>query len=598
MSSTTGLSRTRSLRQPAVKDNESAPRKPAQSRTEARNVSPSRLPMKPPTTTSRTRPPNSLTSRQTSGGSSSKFSSRLAENGASATAKPLGRAPSVRQAPSTATRTSTTTTSTTGRSASITRPKSSGGIHPTAAPRERHHMGHSRAKSTVTSLTAATTLRPLSHVPPRSNPSPAPSTASSASTTTQTTSASSTRPQTRSQTQAQHARVASQTHSRTKSQSQSHSTTTSASASNPTLAARRPAFNTNQQHYSPAKSLAPKPLTSTFLAPPSPSKQPVNVALTAETSRLQTELLQLSLLHREAHAVSASWHASARSKLGARFREVAAADRALRTAEREGAEVTGLADLIRWGDAGPDSSAGGKGGGGSGGVVQRRKLPLDEKVQLLDQVLNGAWALGEPGGRYQRVVRAFEDWVATVAEIRAAQRGGDIEGLLARGSGSCSDFGPQNGNRERERERKGEEKEEIGIFVSDLDAGAWKRDHAGLVRMLEGWRRTLAQLGTIDDDDNDDDDGGEDRGGGDDDRGANAKGNKPRSGLARTLGGCRGLVHGMLAELKAMEQIEIDALAAEEEWMEHMEARLKADGEDDSRSRRSADVPPWKLLVL
>ncbi|KAI1128522.1 hypothetical protein F5Y10DRAFT_240275 [Nemania abortiva] len=570
MSSTTGISRTRSIRQPAVKDNEVPQRKPVSSRNEPRNVSPSRLPMKPPTTTSRTRAPTGLTSRQISGGSSAKGSSRSAEHGAPAPAKPLGRAPSVRQAAST----TTTSSANTGRLAGITRPRSSGGVHPTAAPRERH-MGHSRAKSTVTSLTAATTLRPLSHAhaaPPRSNPSPAPSTASSTSTTTQTTSTSSTRPQTRSQTQ--QARVPSQTHSR----SQSHSATTTTSTS---LAARRPAFNTNQQHYSPAKSLAPKPLTATFLAPPSPSKQPVNVALTAETSRLQTELLQLSLLHREAHAVSASWHASARSKLGARFKEVAAADRALRAAERERAEARGLGDLIRWGDAGPEEVGEDRGRGDAKSRTRngnQSKLSLDEKVQLLDQVLNGAWALGEPGGRYQRVVRAFEEWAALVAEIRAAQRGGDIDGLLARGSGSGFESG---------------EGEEIGIFVSDLDASAWKRDHAGLVRVLEGWRRTLGQLGTVDDD-------GDQTSGENGSRGSGTKETKlkPRSGLARTLSGCRGLVHGMLAELRVMEQIEMDALAAEEQWMEMMEARLQADGEDDSRSKRSADVPPWKLLVL
>ncbi|KAI0871196.1 hypothetical protein GGS24DRAFT_472330 [Hypoxylon argillaceum] len=581
MSSTTGLSRIRSIRKPAGKDNDSAPSKPVQSRNEPRNVSPSRLPMKPPTTTSRTRAPSGLTSRQTSGGSSTKVSSRLAEHGAPAAARPLGRAPSVRQAPSTTT-TTATSSSAIGRSGSIARPKSSGGISSTTALRERH-MGHSRAKSTVTSLTAATTLRPLSHAPSRSNPSPAPSTASSTSTTTQTTTTSSTRAQTRPQTrsQTQHARVSSQSKS---------------STANPTasLAARRPVFNTNQQHYSPAKSLAPKPLTATFLAPPSPSKQPVNVAITAETSRLQTELLQLSLLHREAHAVSASWHASARSKLGARFNELAAADRALRAVEREAAEARGLQDLILWANAPPEPSSSpslssssdekrGRGGARTKARDARHsdvqgRLPLDEKVQLLDQVLNGAWALGEPGGRYQRTVRAFEEWAHLVAEIRTAQRGGDIDGLLTAGSGSDA-----------------AEAGEIGIFVSDLDASAWRRDHAGLVRMLEGWRRTLALLGTVDDDDD------ENRGRGDDEGGEDAESRgagKPRSGLTRTLRGCRDLVDGMLAELRAMERIEADALAAEEEWMELMEAWLLADGQDESRTGRNGGVPPWKSLLL
>ncbi|TGJ80586.1 hypothetical protein E0Z10_g8188 [Xylaria hypoxylon] len=358
------------------------------------------------------------------------------------------------------------------------------------------------------------------------------------------------------------------------------------------LAARRPTFNIHQQHYSPAKSLAPKPLTSTFLAPPSPSKQPVNVALTAETSRLQTELLQLSLLHREAHAVSASWHASARSKFGARFKEIVAADQALQALEREGAETRGLQDLIRWGNASPEPSDENEGrdtrtktqGGRDRRNGDRNKLPLDEKVQLLDQVLNGVWALGESGGRYERTMRAFEDWAFQVAEIRAAQRGGDIDGLLAHGGGGF--------------ELGGGEEEDVSIFVSDLDVSTWKRDHAGLVRMLEGWRRTLTQLGhvhaNLDDEDNAD--GAK---GGNETLVSDMKGSKPLSGLARTLRGCRILVRDMLAELNVMEQIELDALAAEEEWMEQMEARLSAEEEaSDSRRRRTEDVPPWKLLTL
>ncbi|KAI0971652.1 hypothetical protein F4678DRAFT_431436 [Xylaria arbuscula] len=580
MSSTTGLNRTRSVRKPAVNENEATPKRLVQGRSEARNVSPSRLPMRPPTTrsttssttassstaTTRTRAPAGSTSRQVSGSSSSRTSSRATEHEAPAAARPLGRAPSVRQGPS-ATTTTTASSIGIGRSASTARPRSSAGLPSVKAPRERP-LGHSRAKSTVTSLTAATTLRPLSHAPPRSNPSPAPSTASTTSTTT-----TSTRAQTRSQTQ----------HTRVPSQAKLSSATTS------TLAARRPAFSTNQQHYSPAKSLAPKPLTSTFLAPPSPSKQPVNVAITAETSRLQTELLQLSLLHREAPSVSASWHTSARSKLGARFQELVAADEALQAIEREGAEERGLEDLIRWGNAAPESSSDENTGrsiknetrgerGISGrererrGNGERNKIPLDEKIRLLDQILNGAWALGEPGGRYQRTVRAFEDWALHVSEIRAAHRGGDIDGLLARSGGRG---------------------EELGIFVSELDAGPWKRDHAGLVRMLEGWQRTLAQLGHVDAE--------ESAGSAEGQTGADAKtkkNNKPLSGLARTLRGCRSLVCDMLAELQVMEQIELDALTAEEEWMARMEEQLGAEEEvDASGQRRKEDVPPWKLLV-
>lgn len=220
--------------------------------------------------------------------------------------------------------------------------------------------------------------------------------------------------------------------------------------------------------------------------------------------------------------------------------------------------------------------------------MDQNTIPLDEKIRLLDQVLNGAWALGEPGGRYQRAVRAFEDWVRQVSEIRAAQRTGDVDGLLSR-SGACSGFELEDDHQDGE----------IGFFVSDLDTSAWRRDHTGLVRVLEGWRRTLAQLGDVDTDED------EDRGNRRVKKGGrtatpppeDSKGNKSQSGLARTLQGCRSLVHGMLAELTMMEQIELDALAVEEEWMERMEAHMRAEEEAESRRRtRTDDVPPWKLL--
>ncbi|KAI1821351.1 hypothetical protein F4861DRAFT_519301 [Xylaria intraflava] len=530
--------RTRSIRNLASRETESAQDKP---RNEPRSGSPSRLPMRPPTrptrsstiassstTTSRTKAAGTVPARQTSV-SFAKPSPRLAENSAPAPTKPLTRASSIRQTPSTTTASSTTAT----RSVSISRPKSSGGSHPTTTPKERQ-PGHSRAKSTITSLSTATTLRPPSQptAPSRSNPSPASSTTSTASTSAQTK------------------------RTRTNSQSQSSTTTTAP------LAPRRPAFSTNQQHYSPAKSTAPKPLTSTFLAPPSPSKQPVNIALTAETSRLQTELLQLSLLHRDAHATTAKWHDSARAKLKARFEEAAGADKALRAAEQDAAEARGMQDLLRWGEA---TIPAGKGTAGTD-AQKTGVLPLDERVRLLDQVLNGVWALGEPGSRYQRAVRAFEDWARQVAEIRAAQRGGDVDALLSRSRGAGEERG-------------------FGIFVGDLDTSAWKRDRAGLARVLEGWRSTLVLLG---------DAGGCEDGDNDGDGDQHGDGAVPRSGLARALRGCRLLVRDMLAELDVMDLIEQDALAAEETWMGVVGAQLS---EDARRRGNAVDVvPPWKML--
>lgn len=205
----------------------------------------------------------------------------------------------------------------------------------------------------------------------------------------------------------------------------------------------RPAFSTLQQHYSPAKTTAPKPLTSTYLAPPSPSKLPANVAASAETSRLQAELLQLCLLHRDAAGVDSEWRASAERKLGERFAQLADAGRGVDERQRAEIERENVLALRRWAV-----------GGG-----------LEERIQTLDVVINSVWALGETGGRYARIVRRFERWVDRMCEIEDARR--DDGAYL---------------------------QESDVLFIGELDA-AWKDECTGLVRRLDTLKRQLEELG-------------------------------------------------------------------------------------------------------
>ncbi|KAL7627021.1 hypothetical protein AAE478_003797 [Parahypoxylon ruwenzoriense] len=544
MSSSSGLSRTRSMRKPAVGSNVPGQREGPSTRNDPRTTSPSRLPVKPATTTrstapstavssssiaSRTRTATSTTGRPPSGVFSKPSSARQDHPG-NAAPRPLGRAPSTRKTSSSATTTaaaasSSSSTASTSRSTTTStgRPSSSGGPPATAANRDRQ-LSHSRSKSTVTNLTAATTLRPV--------PAQQPSTASGRTSPTASTTSSG--PRTRSQTLSRAKSQTASTQASSQQQKQQHTTTSLAS---------RPAFNTHQQHYSPAKSLAPKPLTSTFLAPPSPSKLPSNVAISSETSRLQTELLQLSLLHRDAAAVDAEWHESARHKLGLRFTRLVAENEALLQRERDSVEARNLSALARWGS--------------------RPGLGLEGKIQILDEVLNGVWQLGEPGGRYQRVVQDFEAWADRVADIVAAQRDGNIDALV-----------------------DGDEVK----FLGELDKG-WKRDYTGLLRRLEGWQASLREL-----------DLGDDSAVGSNEEKEEEKEN---TGLARILRGCRALVRDMLAELAVMEQIERMADRAEDEWIERMNRAIAAEdyGEGEEEEANSstpaagAYVPLWKLAV-
>lgn len=263
----------------------------------------------------------------------------------------------------------------------------------------------------------------------------------------------------------------------------------------------RPAFSTLQQHYSPAKSLAPKPLTSTYFAPPSPSKLPANVAASAETSKLQAELLQLHLLHRDSADVDTQWRSSAKQKLGERFSKLAVANGEVNDRERAEVERENVIALRGWAI--------------SGG--------LEEKIQALDGIMSGLWTMGEAGGRYARVIRRFERWIDHMGEVEDARRGG----LLLQ--------------------------DQDVIFIGELDA-TWKDECAGLRRRLDGWKRQLQDIRLP----------------------ANNEG-EDGSSLGKMIDGSRSLIHDMLEELNMMEEIEQEALAREDEWIERMNRDEDAD---------------------
>jgi hypothetical protein len=174
---------------------------------------------------------------------------------------------------------------------------------------------------------------------------------------------------------------------------------------------------------------------------------------------------------------------------------------------------------------------------------------LDGKIQVLEVVLSGVWSLGEPTGRYARAVRKFEKWADQTRRAVEARR---ADG----GLGALMDDG------------------EVG-FVPGLDP-AWKEEVSFMARKLDSWRRHLGQLQL---------EGGVF--GGDEDEDLES------CSLARILAGCRSQVHGMLAELDLMEQIERDALAQETAWIRRMN-RGDDDDNDGSDTPRAGAI--WRAF--
>ena len=265
---------------------------------------------------------------------------------------------------------------------------------------------------------------------------------------------------------------------------------------------RKANFSTYQQHFSPAKNLAPKPHPAAFLAPPSPSKLPSNIAISAETAKLQNELLGLHLLHKDVEVVGQEWRASCKRKLGGIFQDVMNKNERLVQLELDEMGQVNAMALKSW-----KTQSGGS------------RLGLEEKIQILDEVLTGVWNLGESGGKYSRVVRKFEKWMIRSQEILDAR---------------ARDEGLEN--------------DEV-VFLEELDVG-WKDDCLNIGRKLTVWDQQLREIGMPE----------EERGGGGALKGRN-------SSLTRMWQNCYDLVGGMREELGTMAGIEAEAARREGEWI-------------------------------
>jgi hypothetical protein len=160
----------------------------------------------------------------------------------------------------------------------------------------------------------------------------------------------------------------------------------------------RPAFSTLQQHFTPKKtSKAP---TSTFLHP---GPAPGTGHLPPEVISLQSELLQLHLLHASSAEATQQWHSDAKRTLHRRFEEVASLHQAMLESDRAGQEQKNLQALLEW-SAGTSS------------------VGLIEYIQILSGPLHELPSLLETGGRFERLMGEFEHWISRVEHLWSSRR--------------------------------------------------------------------------------------------------------------------------------------------------------------------------------
>nr|POE77507.1 hypothetical protein CFP56_09154 [Quercus suber] len=153
----------------------------------------------------------------------------------------------------------------------------------------------------------------------------------------------------------------------------------------------RPQFNTFQQHYSPAKSALPKPpIPSVRASKAMPSSLPPDEEMAGDMSRVQIELLQLSLLHQVSLVAAREYDASAKRKLGRRHAKLKNDYEDIRAAELEHRRHINFVALNAW--------------------CSDQAL-LVESLHVLSRVHTTLANLLEPDSRYSDLVATFAAWI-------------------------------------------------------------------------------------------------------------------------------------------------------------------------------------------
>ncbi|KAJ4362210.1 hypothetical protein N0V95_001454 [Ascochyta clinopodiicola] len=187
---------------------------------------------------------------------------------------------------------------------------------------------------------------------------------------------------------------------------------------------------------------------------------------------------------------------SAKHALRLKFDEVATTYQVMLEHERSGQEQKNLEALVEW--TGDKSSA-----------------SLVEHIQILSGPLHELPSLVQTGGRFQRLVAAFEQWILWLQEVRSAR-----ESRTEAGLGSIEGLGD-----------------------------AWKAENASLVRKLTSFARDLDGL------------------------------SQPTAGssIASIVGSCKTLLEGLLEELGVMQTIEASVVEKEKKWVETRLQGIAAD---------------------
>ncbi|PLB41475.1 nagb/rpia/CoA transferase-like protein [Aspergillus candidus] len=286
----------------------------------------------------------------------------------------------------------------------------------------------------------------------------------------------------------------------------------------PTTAAprSRTQFSTYQQHFSPKKATRPPPAAAP--PPPSASGPALDPSLilpssAPELAALQTELLQLNLLHLCSTRQDAEWKADAETHLRSKYDAVAKSYRVIVGQEKDHQRQINGQALQHWVQNCQEHN-------GHQGFA--------EQIQVLSQVAQEVCDLTEsPGSRYPRIVQDFEEWFLQAEEIQDYRAHPPPPG----------DPAP------------------AAVFIDPLD-GAWKESAHALGLKLEHCLRQLQSLdilgyGAIEE-------------------------QLEQSALVRTARRLDEMIAMMVEELTVIRRIESDVVKSERRWVSELAQQLTA----------------------
>lgn len=189
---------------------------------------------------------------------------------------------------------------------------------------------------------------------------------------------------------------------------------TEGSSSLPKAKPQRPQFTTYQQHFSPKKESKP-PISAIISSRSAESDAGSIPASRPDVAALQTEYLQLCLLHSSLSQKHAEWRMNSERELRKKYDYVAGRYRALLAEERDAQRLLNIQALHHW------------------SVNMQRHGSCSDfaaQIQTLSRVIQEVVDLSEPhGGRYTQAVRIFEDWLERVVHIRNSRRRSEIDTL-------------------------------------------------------------------------------------------------------------------------------------------------------------------------